>query len=560
MDSNKVFVLGLDGGTLELIKPWALSGKLPNFAELLDKGTFGELNSTIPPVTAPAWTSFSTGKNPGKHGIYDFVALDTKNYNLNYLNSDNCKSETVWDIISRHDKVVCVINVPMTYPPHTVNGTLITGMMTPGLDSEFVYPPELQKEIMNKFPQYMISAPADSNMEEYAKSLKKMVASRTELAKYLLSKQKWDFFMLVFNATDLVQHQFWSEMNNPSSKHTNTILEVYQLVDRKIGELRSMLGEDTAFLIMSDHGAGPIKKQVHINRWLEENGYLKYSTSNGDSFWQKTKKKTLVNAFIFWRKHISSEMRDKIRRLTPKIQSFGFSRKIETMASIQFDWQNTLAYHFGTCANIRINQKGREKYGIVSSGEEYENLRDGIIKKFQNLFDPETGERVVERVFKREEVYHGTELEYAPDLIIRWSQDAYWSDARFGKKSSHIFESQYRVPLLKSPISAVHKMNGIFMAYGKNIVSNYIKGAQIIDIAPTVLYLMGLPIPADMDGKVLTDIFTEDFRKNRKIEFEEKRTVKRDGKSWGVLSTENTFSDEDRKKIEERLKGIGYIE
>lgn len=553
MDLNKVFILGLDGGTLELIEPWALSGKLPNLAKLLRTGAFGELQSTIPPVTAPAWTSFSTGKNPAKHGIYDFVELDTETYNLTYLNSENCKSETIWDILTRHDKKVCVINVPMTYPPHSVNGVLVTGMMTPGLDSEFTYPPELQEEIMQEFPEYMISAPADSNMDEYAKSLQKMVYFRTELAKYFLNKQEWDFFMLVFNATDLVQHQFWSEMDKPSSKHASTILEVYQIVDKKLGELRSMLEEDTAFLIMSDHGAGPVKKQVHINRWLEENGYLEYSSSEEDSVLREVAKKALVNAFIFWRKHIPSGMRDKIRRLSPKIQKFGFSRKIETIASAQFDWQNTVAYHFGTCANIRINKRNREKHGIISPGEEYESLIDEIIERFQNLSDPETGEKVVDTVFKKEEIYQGEEFDDAPDLLIKWAQDAYWSDARFGKKSTQVFESQYKVPLLQSPITAVHKMNGIFMAAGQNILPNRIQGADIIDIAPTVLYLMGLPVPTDMDGRVLTDIFTEEIRKSREIEFEEEKTAPRE-------ESEVVFSDEDRKKVKERLRGIGYLD
>ena len=549
---SRVFVVGLDGGTLELIEPWARAGKLPNLAELLLTGAFSELKSTIPPVTAPAWTSFFTGKNPGKHGIYDFVKLDTETYNLAYLNSEDCKSGTIWNILSRHGKKVCALNVPMTYPPHPVNGILITGMMTPGLDSEFVYPPDFQREMKRKFPEYMISAPAGSDMDEYFKSLKKMVHFRTELAKYLLSEQKWDFFMLVFNATDLVQHQFWGEMNNPSSKHANAILGIYQLVDRKIGELRSMLDEDTVFLIMSDHGAGPIKKQVHINRWLEENGYLEYSSFSKDNLLRKAVKKALVKAFILWRKHISSDMRNKIRRLSPKIQKFEVSRKIENIINLRFDWQNTKAYHAGTYANIRINKKGRERYGIVAPGEEYENLRDEIIENFQNLSDPETGEKVVERVFKKEEIYHGDELDDAPDMLIKWTEDAYWSDARFGKKSTQIFESQYKVPLLKSPISAVHKMNGTFIAAGQTISPHRIQKAEIIDIAPTILYLMGLPIPADMDGHALIDIFTEEFRKTRKIEFERERTVPR-------KKSEAIFSESDKKKVEERLRGIGYI-
>ncbi len=551
MHIPNVVILGLDGGTLELIEPWVRAGKLPNLGKLLEEGAFGELRSTMPAVTAPAWTSFATGKNPGKHSIYDFVTLDVSRDGLTYSNSENCRGEPIWDTLSRHGKTVCVINVPMTYPPHPVNGILITGMMTPGLDSNFVYPPHLQEALKRQFPEYMITAAADKSLDDYPNDLQKMVHARAELAKHLLRQQQWDFFMVVFTATDLVQHMFWRAMRQPSHPQTEAILEIYQLIDTKIGEIQEMLGDDAALFIMSDHGAGPIRKQVHINRWLEENGYLRYKTSE-DSWLRRTLKSTLVKAFILWRTRVPLRIRDRIRQLSPRIQNFGVSEKIEAIATVPFDWESTKAYHAGTYANIRINLEGREKRGIVPPGEAYESLRDEIIAHFEQLCDPETGERVVEKVFKREELYHGDAFDDAPDLLIQWAEEAYWSDARFGKKSTDVFESQYKVPLLTSAISAIHKRNGIFIAAGSAIRPHRIRNANITDVAPTILYSMGLPIPEDMDGHPLSELFTEEFQSSNRVKFEKASTVLRD-------HSDDVFSEEDRKKVEERLKELGYL-
>lgn len=544
-------VIGLDGATLELIEPWAKESLLPNLAQIMAEGAYGELRSTIPAVTAPAWTSFATGKNPGKHSIYDFVTLDAGTGRLTYSNSEHCQGEPLWDILSRHGKRVCVMNVPMTYPPRPVNGTMVTGMMTPGLDSEFVFPASLQKELRERHPDYMISAAADKDMADYPNSLKRMVEARAQLAQDLLSREPWDFFMMVFTATDLVQHMFWRPMLEEGHPQQQAILEVYQLIDAKIGEIRDSLEEGTHLLLMSDHGAGPIKKQVHINRWLEENGYLGYCVPD-ESWRQRLLKRLSVKAFIFWRTQIPLSLRTRIRNLSPKVQNMGVSEKIEAMASVPFDWSQTRAYHAGTHACIRINLKEREEGGIVESGETYEQLRDELIERFEALTDPETGEPVVDRVYKREDVYSGPALEHAPDLLIQWAGEAYWSDARFGKQSRQIFEDKYKVPLLTTAISAIHKRNGIFMAIGAGVEPQRVQDADITDVTPTILYALDLPLVADMDGKPLTEIFAPTFQKTRELRFEDASEVKRN-------DTQNVFSEEDRKKVEERLKDLGYL-
>jgi len=552
-NTKKVFVLGLDGGTFDLITPWANEGKLPNLAKLLREGASGELESTIPPVTAPAWASFFTGKNPGKHGMYDFVNFNCETHNLSYLSSEDCESEAIWSILSQKGKKICIINVPMTYPPPAVNGIFIAGM-APEFDSEFVYPRSLQREIKRKFPNYIILARPDKEPGRFLKNIKKMTRARAEVAKYLLTSGEWDVFMVVFNATDIVQHRFWGYMKSRNgvaqSRHANAILEVYRLIDEKIGELWDCLDEDTIFIVMSDHGAGPLEKRVHLNRWLEENGYLSFKTHTEDNWLWKMAKKTLIKSFLFWNNRIPSHIQDKIKTFIPGIKSLGAFERVESMMNVQFNWGNTKAYHVGTYANLRINLKGREAQGIVEPGEEYEAIREQIIKEMLELREPETGEKLVERVFKREEIHHGDALDKAPDMIIKWARDAYWSSARFGKRGTGVFES-HEGQLGTLTTTGTHKANGILIAAGKTILPQGINNAKIIDLTPTILYAMGLPIPMDMDGKPLVELFTEEFKRSRKIEYEEREFVHRRKKT--------VLSQEDDRKMKEHLKGLGYL-
>jgi len=547
---KKIFILGIDGATFDLILPWVNQGKLPNLAKLINKSAYGELESTIPPVTAPAWTSFFTGKNPGKHGMYDFIVPNEESKALSYLSYEDCESETIWSILSEKGKKVCVINIPMTYPPEAVNGVFISGM-APGLDSEFAYPPNLKKEIKRKFPNYIIFTRPDKEPARFLKSIKEMTRIRAKLAKHFLTSRDWDVFMVVFNSTDIVQHRFWRYMEKYGhrNKYSNAILDVYRLVDKEIGDLWKCLDEDTLFLIMSDHGAGPWDKHVHLNKWLEKNGYLKFKNSDEDIWLRKIAKKVLVNSFVFWNNRIPSHIQDKIKRSIP-IKNLNAFEKVESVMNAQFDWSQTKAYHIGTYANIRINLKEREAEGIVEPGEEYEMLREEIIKKLLKLDDPETGKKPINRVFKREEIYHGATLDKAPDLLIKWAKENYWSCARFGSKGEEVFES-LKDELNPLITTGTHKLNGILMAYGGMINPQKINNARIIDLAPTILYGLGLPIPEDMDGEPLLNLFTNKFKKDKKIEYEKREFLHKKKKK--------VFSHEDEKDINERLKGLGYI-
>ena len=507
---RKVLVIGLDGVGFDFIKDWLEQGKLPTIAKLMERGVYGDLQSTIPPITPPAWASFMTGMNPGKHGIYDFVTVKRKKsgddeYNL--VDSKNIKGKCIWDFLTVRNKKSIVLNVPLTYPPWEINGIMISGHPSPSTKN-YAYPKDVLKELEKNIGEYIIFP--DENIlnhpEKNFKGLLKIIEKRKEAAIYLMKNYEYDFFMVEFQMTDTICHLL---------KDRGKILEIYQKVDGSIAEiLEHTDAQRTNVIIISDHGMGTVKKAIRINKWLQELGLYKTKEGLQKEFIspatimksghhiKKSRKGILFNLLssigITVEKinyYLSILRMDFLKKLVPKSIIYSLPR-------ITTDWCNTKAYlsqrNYGT--GISINLKGREKEGIVEPGEEYEKLRNYIIRELYNLRDPETGEKVIEKALKREEVYSGPYLNNAPDILVLTKDQEYISDSSpygdiFSRNTNEIH---------------THKMNGIFIAYGPDIKRGQIKGARIIDIAPTILHMMDIPVPEDMDGRVLKEIFKED--------------------------------------------------
>jgi len=268
MKNRKVIIIGLDGATFDLIAPWANEGKLPNFKKLMKKGTWGELESTIPHVTPPAWTSMTTGKNPAKHGIFEFMGMERTNdeWEFRLYTSRNKKTKEIWNYLGNKKSIV--INLPLTYPPYKINGLMVTGMLTPDTDSNFTYPKELKKEILKLFPSYKIElnwSEYKGKKQKFLKDLYKMTDERIKLFWYFL-KMDWQFFFFVFIGTDRIQHIIWDD---------NELLKYYMYLDEFLGELmKKIKNEDTYLFLVSDHGFSKVKKEVYINTFFVQEGYL----------------------------------------------------------------------------------------------------------------------------------------------------------------------------------------------------------------------------------------------------------------------------------------------
>jgi len=525
MVRRKVIVIGVDGATFKIIKPLVEKGELPNFKKLMEEGVWGELESTVPPLSGPAWASFQTGKSPAGHGIFDFVNKKPNSYETYYINSTHIKGIRFWDILGSYGLKVGIINVMVTYPPRPVNGFLLTGGLTPR-GKPFAYPESLGKEIEERFGTYRLwdvggISLTEGEEKEFINAYFSNEKRRIEMAKYLMKEKEWDFFMVMLEGADPLQHELWKYIDEGHPLYQpdapeyikQAIPNFYKMVDGFLGECIDMLGDEATICVMSDHGFGPLYRYFLVNNFLLEIGMLKLKRSVT----------TRVKEAIL--KHGGSL--EQMYRIARKI---GVNRAISTfrrggkekmlnwltLSYKDIDWSRTKAFAVGTSGHIYLNVKGREPQGIIEPGKEYEETREFIIQNLISLRDPETDEKVIEKVFRREELYRGKFFDHAPDI-------SFLPNKGYGT----LHREQFIAPstFVDSPTSGTHRINGIILFYGPEIrAGKQIEGAKIYDLAPTILHLYGLPIPDDMDGRVLIEIFESHSELARKkVEYQKVR-------------------------------------
>ena len=519
---SKVIIFGIDGGSLKLIEQW--KDELPNFKKIMENGVFGELESTIPPLTCPAWPCMFTGKNPGEIGMYDFSGLQFGNqYGSRIYSSSDYHSSSLWKRLNDYDKDVGLLNVAMTFPPHKISSFMVCGIGSPpASEANYTYPPELNQTLDKIVGGYEIIPPVLLTIKgkegEIAQAFDRVLTKRVTAARYLMRNFPWDLFVCVFFASDSIQHYFWHHMDashprhDSNNKYKDVIKDFYKKIDNAIGKLMAELPEGTNVLIVSDHGFGPMHGYFMVNKWLENTGFLKFK----GSVHQGIINSVLRQVRDFMMSHLSPRLVRLTARLTPEWLAMRLSvrqedrdKMAQTYESI--DWYQTKAYGLGVMSQIFINLRGREPNGTVEPGEEYEKVRDDIIAGLKKVTDPQAGAPVGFQVFRKEEVYHGKHVDLAPDILI--VPDKYYP-------SSFKADSEWSIPAL----SGGHVRQGLFMAYGPDIKSSgqKINNLRIYDITPTVLHMFGLPVPDDMDGRVLTGIFREGSEPaKRKIKYQE---------------------------------------
>ncbi|MFC1683625.1 alkaline phosphatase family protein [Candidatus Zixiibacteriota bacterium] len=553
--AQRVILLGLDGGTFYLLKPWIEDGLMPNLGALMKQGTWGDLASTIPATTPPAWSTCVTGKNPGKHSVLDFRESFLRDRQRPLINSKSIRAKKLWQILADHDKRVGLVSVPITYPPQPVNGFVISGLLTPDGESNYTYPAELKDELLSAIgdfvvnidiPKYDVDALDDALafLDEILYSFQK----RKEAFFHLLTERQWDFFMIVFIFADRIQHLFWKYID-PQTKLFNSkrasqlrdkIRECYAAFDEMLGQLEARLDDDTQLFIMSDHGFGATRAWINVNTYLARLGLLKLKRG------EALRKRLFTTAMNVGESSlVKTLLPEKLQRaVRGRVRSTRSSFKSDVESAI--DWDRTQAFFASIpTQGIFINIK-RDGFGVVDPGEEYQQLRELIKNKLLELRDPWTKEPVVDKIWFKEEIYQGPQAKYAPDLVFISKGYAYLGRQLFGDHK--IIRSAENLPV------GFHRSDGIFIARGSMAQQDReIRGAEIADIAPTVLYAMGLPVPDDMDGKVLGEVFGNELLKQRPVEFEEAAEDQAEDE-------EEIYSQEESEKIKERLKSLGYIE
>ena len=549
---SKIVILGLDGATFDLLDPWMEQGLLPHCARLVGEGARATLLSTIPPMSPQAWSTFQTGVNPGKHGVYQFMESDL-HIPTTPVTSSSLRVPPFWKFFSNAGWRVGIVNVFATYPPQPVNGFVIAGRNVPS-GKPYMFPPGLSEEVRNHIGRYIIDVDPyhaeeslrDISEGEFLALLHEMVETRIRTVRYLQDTHSPDLLVVVFTVTDMVQHFFWHYLDpshpaHPGSGETDAhtaILDVYRILDGFVGEVLDRMEPSDTLMVVSDHGFGPWYKELNLNRWLIENGWMKLRSSNRPSRLLKD-----------WAKRL---LPDSL--LHPLLRTYSQHRRRRSAYEEKpIEWSQTKAFAHGHYGNIYLNVKGREPLGIVAPGEEYEHVRDAICRGLEEWTNPATGQPAVKRAWRKEELYHGPYADRAPDIVVEWADYAY-----VGSRATN-----YREPIIHDVHcfyhnliqSGSHRREGVLLLKGPGVRTNYVgSAAQIQDIAPTVLYLGGQPVPSYMDGQVLIDLLEPQF-----VENHPPRSVYTDLPSHST-TPKRALTSREAEEIIERLKGLGYLE
>jgi len=481
--AKRVVVVGLDGFNPDFVYRWR--DELPNFSRMMSQGIFGKIKSTVPPTTPQAWTCAQTGKNPGQFGFWDFHYRDDFTYGEPKLVDSRkvAAADPLYCILPRYGKKVAIINVPVTYPPPTIpKGYCISCFMTPNTKVDFTYPKELKGEITQLFGEYILDASTpDMNYRRMDKDkvlqrIYDMDRQKFDILKHFIKTKNCDHIFTVIMGTDRIAHLFYRYFDEkhiryePSPKYKDALKDHYRFCDENIGEILEMIDDNTVFIVHSAHSVQRLDGRINLNEWLVKEGYL-----------------TL-----------------KARPTEPT-----------PLRKAEVDWSKSRAWATGYTGQIYLNVEGREPYGIVKQ-DEYEVLLSELSEKLIAIPD-EKGNRLDTKVFKRNEIHFGDFAQFGPDLFI-YFDNCHWNiDEAVG------FDSIYSYDTHLGPDDGAHGPEGFFVMTGPGVSRlGEIFDVSLLDIAPTICHIMEIPIPPDMEGRVLTEegserVYTEKGEENLRI-------------------------------------------
>ena len=543
-----MLVVGLDGATFDLIRPWAAAGHLPTLARLMQQGVHGELTSTLPPVTSPAWSSFMTGMNPGRHGVFDFIRRRPDGFDM--VNSSHIAAKTLWQLLSEAGRRVGVMAVPVTYPPSPVNGFMITGILSPR-QAEITYPPGLLDRYEDELGPYRISPDVQytgGNEEAFVADLLALMERRARYALRLMQDHPWDFFMVHFVALDVAQHALW-KLIDPSHPGTDaqaaqryggSLLALYQKADAILARLWEQLGPEDMLLVMSDHGFGPLHGTVNLNNFLMQQGFLHLKRDVATRLRYALFRRGITPSAAYGLL-VKLGLQDVVVKVSKRARNAVVGRFLSFSA---VDWSRTQAYAMGHVGQVFINLRGREPQGSVEPGE-YEAVRGRVAAALRQIPHPLSGRPLVDEIIFQEQAYEGPYAGQGADLLPIMDGFRYIAFPMFAS------DTQLVAPQVRGD-SGCHRLHGILMASGPAVRPGAtLEGVRITDLAPTILYRLGLPVPADMDGRVLTEMFDPGFVRDTPVRRADAETLRQ--------RPEHEWQPDEAAEIEDRLRGLGYL-
>jgi predicted AlkP superfamily phosphohydrolase/phosphomutase len=546
MATPKLTVIGLDAATFDVLDPLLEAGQLPNLADVLESGSNGVLRSTTHPVTTQAWTTMLTGVNAGRHGMWEFCERDPTGYRLRLVNGSHRRAPAVWDHLAAADRRVGVVNVPFTWPAQRVDGFFVAGIDAAARERGMTYPESVLDDLRRRYGHLELDheLPLDSEGYIDVGRMRTAIEQKVDSCVWLADRFEPELLIVVFMAADHIQHYGWQEWEEDGSE--SRVADVYRMLDQAVGTLREAFGRDHDVLVVSDHGAGRVKGVVNINAWLAEHGWLIYRDSR--RMGRELPRYALYRALEL-RHKLPKRLRHFAKQKVPRFRD----RIHELKEFVAIDFAKTRAFAYGNFGNVVINVRGREKYGTVAPGEEYDQLCREISERALELTDPETGDRIVATVHRRDELFHGPELEKIPDLIFEFAGYEWVGKGNLMRRTPTIWEDTVEmVGSGKEKYVGTHRQEGIFALCGGSAVRRSGLSANIEDIAPTLLYLLGEPIPFDVEGRVLEEAIQPALLDARPPEYAEGRA--------GGMGAIRPYTPDEVGEVEGRLRDLGYLE
>ena len=541
MSSPVLTVIGLDSATFDVVDPMLAAGELPNLARLCDSGARGVLRSTTHPLTPHAWATIVTGVNAGRHGIWDFTERDETGYQLRLVNGSFRKAPAVWDRLRRSGRRTGIVNVPFTWPAPEVDGFAFAGFDAAAREQGLTYPEELRDELRqrfgsleldNKFP--LTDGKLDLDL------VRRAAVQKVEIATWLAERFDPELLFVVFMAADHIHHLCWTEWE--ADGLASPVAEVYRVLDEAAGALAGLGGAEGNVMVISDHGAGPLHGVVNLNAWLAAEGFLTYASGGGVAG------RKLLGEALELRRYLPERLRYAAKQRLPGLREKTIERGDYTV----MDWERTQAFAYGTFGNIVLNVRGREEQGIVEPGEEYDRVREAIAARLLELQGPE-GERIVARVHRREDLFDGPELAKVPDLLVEFDRYAWLGKGNLKTRPESLWDEIEIEGGSEHSYVGSHRHEGVVVLSGPAVVAEAPVSGELVDIAPTMLYLLGEAIPADLEGRILMEALRPELLDERPPAY--------DDDAPGEFEPQRAeLEEEGAAEVERRLRGLGYLE
>ena len=461
MKDRRLLIVGLDCAPPSLV--FDRAAELPNLKKLMDKGVYGRLKSCDPPITIPAWMVMATGRDPGQLGLYGFRHRKGYEYSKMWIaNSTAIKEKTVWDYLGEQGRESVLVSVPPSYPPRPVRGKLISCFITPSKEQDYTYPSGLRKQIEERFGSFIFDvAFRTEDRSRVLKEIYQMTENHFQVIEYLIEDKSWSLFWFVEIGVDRMHHAFWKFMDKehhlyqPGNPFETAIYDYYKFIDNNLGRLLEKIDDRTAVMVVSDHGAKRMKGAFCVNDWLIEQGDL-----------------------------VVTE---------PPLKG-------QNVDELKIEWSRTKAWGWGGYyARIFLNVEGREPQGIIKP-EDYEPVRDDLAERLRAIKGPQ-GENWQTVVIKPQEHYPELNGEY-PDLMV-YFDDLFWRSA-----GTLGYETRYLLENDTGPDDAVHDYDGIYILYDPRKPGTGKKDANILDIAPTILNVLGGPQVSGLRGQIIEQTVT----------------------------------------------------